>query len=187
MAGRTGLTRSALAAVVAGGLLTGCTSDDKSLTYQTDYGNHRPLRVVGYPSTGSLETVQKAVWRLADGDTDGLAALAVDDKRADATARNWVKAFGAAAREDVTADFYDEGSVRQVVVLYFTKGGRIKEIEARIGEDGSWRLTLDEPDPAEATAKPDWAPPKPGGTGSRTSGSPSEAGGQPTADAPPER
>ncbi|MDQ0718660.1 hypothetical protein QFZ55_008112 [Streptomyces luteogriseus] len=174
MARKTRLTRFALSAVVvAGGLLTGCASDDKSLTYQTDYSDHRPLKVVGYPSAGSLETVQKAVWRLADGDTDRLAALAVDDTQADATARNWVKAFGAAAKEDVTADFYDEGSVRQVVVLYFAKSGQVKEIEARIGEDDSWGLTLAEPDPAEAQAKPTWAPPKPGGSGSRTSGAPS--------------
>ncbi|MFF8532272.1 hypothetical protein ACN6K9_006773 [Streptomyces sp. SAS_267] len=166
----TRLTRIALAAVAAGGLLTGCTSDDESLTYQTDYSNHRPLRVVGYPSTGSLETVQKAVWRLADGDADALAALAVDDTDADATARNWVKAFGTAAKSDVTADFYDEGSVRQVVVLYFAKSGQIKEIEARMGEDDAWGLTLAEPDPAEATAKPTWAPSKPGHSGSRTSG-----------------
>ncbi|MFD8223124.1 hypothetical protein ACFV16_03000 [Streptomyces massasporeus] len=175
MARKTWLIRFALSAlVVAGGLLTGCASDDTSLTYQTDYSNHRPLKVVGYPSAGSLETVQKAVWRLADGDTDGLAALAVDGKQADATARNWVKAFGAAAKEDVTADFYDEGSVRQVVVLYFAQSGQVKEIEARIGEDDTWGLTLAEPDPAEAKAKPTWAPPKPGGSGSRTSGAPSE-------------
>jgi hypothetical protein len=51
MARKTTLTRFALAAAVTGGLLTGCTSDDESLTYQTDYSNHRPLRVVGYPST----------------------------------------------------------------------------------------------------------------------------------------
>ncbi|MFJ5776271.1 hypothetical protein [Streptomyces sp. NPDC093094] len=175
MARKTGLTRLALAAAVAGGLLTGCVSEgDPSLTYQTDYSNHRPLRVVGYPSTGSLETVQKAVWRLADGDADGLAALAVDDTDADATARNWVEAFGAAAKGDVAADFYDEGSVRQVVVLYFAKTGQTKAIEARRGgEDDAWGLTLAEPDPAEATEKPTWAPPKPGGSGSRTSGSPS--------------
>ncbi|MFJ8053560.1 hypothetical protein [Streptomyces luteogriseus] len=116
--------------------------------------------------------MQKAVWRLADGDTEGLAALAVDDTQDDATARNWVKAFGAAAAEDVTADFYDEGSVRQVVVLYVAKSGQIKEIEARVGEDDSCGLPLAEPDPAEATAKPSWAPPKPGGSGSRTSGAP---------------
>ncbi|MFJ7296564.1 hypothetical protein [Streptomyces collinus] len=176
MARTTRLTGLALAGgAVAGGLLTGCSSDDASLTYQTDYSNHQPLRVVGYPSTGSLETVQKAVWRLAEGDADGLAALAVDDAHADATARNWVKAFGAAAEGDVTADFYDEGSVRQVVVLYFAKSGQTKEIEARIGEGDSWGLTLAEPDPAKATAKPTWAPPEPGGSGSRTSGIP--AGG----------
>lgn len=167
----TKLTRLTLAAAATGGLLTGCASPDDSLAYQTDYSNHRPLRVVGYPSTGSLETVQKAVWRLADGDADALAALAVDDSQAKATARNWVKAFGAAAKGEVTADFYDEGSVRQVVVLYFAKSGQIKEIEARIGEkDDAWGLTLAEPHLAEATAKPTWAPPKPGHSGSRTSG-----------------
>ncbi|MCT7357135.1 hypothetical protein N4P33_34085 [Streptomyces sp. 15-116A] len=154
------------ATALAGGLLTGCSSDD-SLTYQTDYSAHRPLRVVGYPSTGSLETVQKAVWRLADGDAEGLAALAVDSTHAEATARNWVTAFGAAAKGNVTADFYDDGLVRQVVVLYFAESGRTKEIEARIGEDDRWGLTLAEPDPAEASAEPAWAPDKPGGTGSR--------------------
>ncbi|MEV6020737.1 hypothetical protein [Streptomyces sp. NPDC051997] len=171
MTRKTRLTRITLAAAVTAGLLTGCTSnDDESLTYQTDYSSHRPLRVVGYPSAGSLETVQKAVWRLADGDADGLAALAVDATDADATARNWVKAFGAAAGGEVTADFYDEGSVRQVVVLYFAKSGQIKEIEARTGDDDSWGLTLAEPDLAEATAKPTWAPSKPGHSNSRTSG-----------------
>ncbi|MEV3970364.1 hypothetical protein AB0K68_19790 [Streptomyces sp. NPDC050698] len=127
--------------------MTGCASDDGSLDYQTDYSNHRPLRAVVYPSTGSLETVQKAVWRLADGDTDGLASLAVDDTHARATARNWV--------------------------IVYAKSGQIKEIQARIGEDGSRGLTLAEPDPAEAMAKPTWVPPKPGGSKSRTSGAPS--------------
>lgn len=171
MTRKTRLTRYALAAALTGGLLTGCTSDDESLTYQTDYSNHRPLKVVGYPSTGSLQIVQAAVWRLADGDVAGLAELAVDDTHSDATARNWVKAFGPAAEGDVTADFYDEGSVRQVVVLYFAKSGQIKEIEARRGgEDDSWGLTLAEPDPAEVTATPTWAPSKPGHSGSRTAG-----------------
>ncbi|MEU6090838.1 hypothetical protein ABZ865_29375 [Streptomyces sp. NPDC047085] len=160
----------AVAAAVLGGLLTAGCASGESHGYQTDYSNHRPLHVVGYPSTGSLETVQKAVWRLADGDTEGLAALAVDDKDAEATARNWVTSFGAAAKGEVTADFYDEGSVRQVVVLYFAKTGQIKEIEARIGEDDAWGLTLAEPDPAEASAKPRWAPAEPGATGSRSSG-----------------
>ncbi|MGW7614047.1 hypothetical protein ACWGKW_43880, partial [Streptomyces sp. NPDC054766] len=70
--------------------------------------------------------------------------------------------------------FYDEGSVRQVVVLYFARSGQIKEIEARRGEDGAWGLTLAEPDPAEATAKPTWAPSKPGHSGSRTSATSSQ-------------
>ncbi|MFF9243907.1 hypothetical protein ACF1AY_03840 [Streptomyces sp. NPDC014776] len=157
------------ATAVLGGLLAGCAADE-SHDYRSDYANHQPLHVVGYPSAGSLETVQKAVWRLADGDAEGLAALGVDGKDADVTARNWVKSFGTAAKGEVTADFYDEGSVRQVVVLYFDRTGQIKEIEARIGEDDVWGLTLAEPDPADASARPPWAPAKPGATGSRTPG-----------------
>lgn len=168
MALRLKLPALVVAAGAAGVLLTACTADE-SLDYQSDYANHPPLHVVGYPSRGSLEVVQKAVWRLADGDADALASLAVDDGSADATARNWVKAFGAGAQGEVTADFYDEGSTRQVVVLYFAKSGQIKEIEARIGEDDIWGLTLAEPEPSDAGAKPTWAPAKPGGSGSRTS------------------
>lgn len=163
------LSGIAVAAAVLGGLMAGCASGESD-GYQTDYTSHQPLHVVGYPSTGSLETVQKAVWRLADGDAEGLAELGVDDKDADATARNWVTSFGAAAKGEVTADFYDEGSVRQVVVLYFAKTGQVKEIEARIGEDDAWGITLAEPNPAEASARPSWAPAKPGTTGSRSSG-----------------
>ncbi|MEU0671427.1 hypothetical protein ABZ330_00755 [Streptomyces sp. NPDC006172] len=170
------VTAGALTAAVAV-LLTGCASD-ASHGYQSDYSAHGPLHVVGYPSTGSLDIVQKAVWRLADGDVQGLAGLAVDDTDAEATARNWVKTFGAGAGGEVTADFYDEGSVRQVVVLYFAGSGQRKEVEARIGEDDSWGLTLADPDPAEASAEPDWAPAEPGGTGSRTSGAHSGPSGK---------
>ncbi|MGW0469032.1 hypothetical protein ACWDX6_27810 [Streptomyces sp. NPDC003027] len=158
-------------AVLAGGVLTACSPDsDESLSYSSDYAAHEPLRVVGYPSRGSLEVVQKTVWRLSDGDAEALAALAAEKgDTAEPTARNWVKAFGAAAKGEVTADFYDEGSTRQVVVLYFATSGQIKEIEARVGEDDAWAVTMNEPDPSEASAKPAWAPPKPGGTGSRSS------------------
>ncbi|MGW0871207.1 hypothetical protein ACWD3Z_12030 [Streptomyces sp. NPDC002740] len=155
-------------AVAAGSLLTACSADD-SLDYQSDYAGHAPLHVVGYPSRGSLDVVQNAVWRLADGDAGALAGLAVDDRSADATARNWVDAYGTDAQGQVTADFYDEGSTRQVVVLYFASG-QVKEIEARIGEDDAWGLTMDEPKSSEARAKPTWAPAQPGGSGSRSSG-----------------
>ncbi|MFG3498055.1 hypothetical protein [Streptomyces sp. NPDC047928] len=158
-------------ALAAGATLTACSSGG-SLDYRSDYSAHEPLRVVGYPSTGSLDVVQKAVWRLADRDADALAALAVEDDDADAdadaTARTWVRAFGAAAQGEVTADFYDEGSTRQVVVLYFAKSGQVKEIEARIGADDTWGITLAEPNPAVATARPTWAPAKPGGSGSKS-------------------
>ncbi|WP_151484985.1 hypothetical protein [Streptomyces albicerus] len=75
-----------------------------------------------------------------------------------------------AAKGEVTADFYDEGSTRQTVVLYFAKSRQTKEITARIGEDDAWGIVLNEPDPKEASAGPDWAPAEPGGTGSRSSG-----------------
>ncbi|GHB22207.1 hypothetical protein GCM10010306_013620 [Streptomyces umbrinus] len=159
-------------ALAVGALLTvtACSSDDSTSAYQTDYTGHEPLHVVGYPSTGSLGVVQEAVWRLADGDTDALADLSVEDGPAEKTARNWVESFGKAAKGEVTADFYDEGSTRQTVVLYFAKSRQTKEITARIGDDDTWGLLLNEPDPKEASTGPTWAPAEPGGTGSRSSG-----------------
>ncbi|PKV83194.1 hypothetical protein [Streptomyces sp. TLI_146] len=157
-------------ALLAGAATTACTSDAAN-DYQSDYSRHEPLRVVGYPSRGSLEVVQKTVWRLKDGKAETLADLAVEDgKAADTTARNWIGAFGKAAAGKVTADFYDEGSTRQVVVLYFAATGQKKAIEVRIGGDDTWGVTLDETDPAEAAKAPDWAPATPGGTGSHSSG-----------------
>ncbi|WAU79543.1 hypothetical protein O1Q96_07165 [Streptomyces sp. Qhu-G9] len=159
-------------ALATGALLTvtACSSDDTLSAYQSDYTGHEPLHVVGYPSTGSLGVVQKAVWLLADGDTDALADLAAEDGSAEETARNWVKTFGKGAEGEVTADFYDEGSTRQTVVLYFATSRQTKEITARLGEDDAWRIVLDEPDPKDASAKPDWAPAEPGGTGSKSTG-----------------
>ncbi|MFH8221823.1 hypothetical protein ACH4C2_24095 [Streptomyces sp. NPDC018057] len=160
-----------LALLVSTGLSVGACGADGADDYQGDYSRHKPLHVVGYPSRGSLETVQRTVWRLADRDPKGLAELAVTGgTAADTTARNWVDAFGEAAGGEVTADFYDEGSTRQVVVLYFG-GGRKKEVEVRVGEDDTWGVTLDETDPAEAARAPGWAPAAPGGTGSRATAS----------------
>ncbi|MFF0741142.1 hypothetical protein ACFYVL_12155 [Streptomyces sp. NPDC004111] len=157
-------------------LLAGCSSYGE-MDYVNDYASHEPLRAVGYPSTGSLEMVQRVVWRLADGDVEGLAALAAEDlpveggstdfaDMARKTARNWVDTFGEAARGDVTADFYGEGSVRQSVILYFGKSGRTKEISVRIGSAQKWGVNLTEPDPEEAAAAPTGAPRVPGGSGS---------------------
>ncbi|MER0445996.1 hypothetical protein ABR738_15750 [Streptomyces sp. Edi4] len=116
--------------------------------------------------------MQKTVWRLADRDADALAALAVDGGRdARATARHWVTAFGEAAGGKVTADFYDEGSTRQTVVLYFAAGGRRKAIDVRLGGHDTWGVTLAETDPAEAARAPNWAPASPGADGSRSPGS----------------
>ena len=154
-------------------LLTACSfSFNMGEGYATDYANHEPLHVVGYPTTGTLQATQEVVWRLADGSTDKLAALATSDStkgEARTTAANWVKGFQKGAAGKVSADFYDEGSERQVVVLYFHDTGQVKDIMVRLdghaGEEG-WRVNMLETDPREATSPPKWAPKEPGGTGS---------------------
>ncbi|MGV4981942.1 hypothetical protein ACVB8X_17605 [Streptomyces sp. NRAIS4] len=141
------LMGAAAAALVLGAVLTACSGGRDTLDYRTDYANHRPLRVTGHPSAGSLETVQKVVWRLADGDTDGLAALHTEGGDAKPAARAWIKAYGNAARAEVTADFLDEGSVRQDVVLHFTGLHRTQELTVRIGKDDTWGIALSDPEP----------------------------------------
>lgn len=133
-----------------GALLTACSGDGERPDYQTDYADHRPLRVTGHPSTGNLETVQQVVWRLADRDVDGLAVLDGEDGDARSAARDWVETYGKAARAEVTADFLDEGSVRQEVVLHFTEPARTQELTVRIGDDDTWGVVLDAPDPTAA-------------------------------------
>ncbi|MEU9148726.1 hypothetical protein [Streptomyces sp. NPDC048349] len=176
----TALRSALLCSALAVGLLTGCSAGegggDGGAAYAGDYAGHEPLAVVGYPSAGSLRITQQVLWRLADGKTADLASLAADgDAEGDArkTAENWVTAFREGARGKVTADFYDEGSTRQVVVLYFHGTAQIKEIQVRAtgngGEDG-WRVSMREPDPKEAAASPAWAPKTPGGLGSKTAG-----------------
>lgn len=130
-----------------GALLTACGDDEGPTEYQTAYTNHEPLGVTGHPSTGSLGTVQQIVWHLADKDADALAALNTEGGDADAQARAWIKAYGADAQDEVTADFLDEGSVRQDVVLHFAKSRRTQELTVRIGDDDSWGLVLDQPEP----------------------------------------
>ncbi|MFH8384077.1 hypothetical protein ACH4E7_24545 [Kitasatospora sp. NPDC018058] len=157
---------TALAAVsAAGGYRLG--AGDDGLDYATDYADHPPLHVVGYPSTGSLAITPRVVWRLAEGSADGLAGLATSDgssAEARSTAANWVTAFGEGAQGAVTADFYDEGSVRQSVVLYFHDTGQMKQLRIRLDglavADG-WKVLLREPDPEGATAPPAWARPPP--------------------------
>ncbi|MEU5797496.1 hypothetical protein ABZ800_28825 [Streptomyces sp. NPDC047813] len=140
-----------------GAVLAGCTDDQRS-GYRTDYANHRPLRVTGHPSTGSLEAVQRVVWRLADSDADGLAALGTEGGDARPAARAWVKAYGkAAARHEVTADFDEEGSVRQGVVLHFAGPDRTQEATVRIGAHDTWGIVLVDPEP-KAVGKPGTTP-----------------------------
>lgn len=150
------IPRAALAALLtlaAGAPLTACSDDGARPAYQADYADHPPLRVTGHPSTGSLETVQQVVWRLADGDADGLAALDTEGGDARDEARDWVETYGRAARAEVTADFLDEGSVRQDVVLHFAGPRRTQELTVRIGDDDTWGVVLDAPDPAPAASR----------------------------------
>ncbi|MFF4932038.1 hypothetical protein ACFY2H_24580 [Streptomyces griseofuscus] len=134
--------------LLLGAALTGC-ADDKHLDYLTDYSNHRPLRVTGYPSTDSLEAVQKVVWRLADGDVDGLAALNTEGGDARPAARAWIKEYGKAARSEVSADFEEDFAVRQSVVLHFTGPSRTEEITARPGPHDTWGIALVNPEPKD--------------------------------------
>ncbi|MFI8104468.1 hypothetical protein [Streptomyces sp. NPDC086023] len=156
------------------GVVSGCAwGPDESVRYLESYSEHRPLRVVGYPSAGSLQVTQQVVWALGDGESEALAEMTAEEERgsdARKTAANWVGAFGKGARGRVTAEFYDEGSQRQLVVLYFHDTGQVKGINVRVtNEEGAadgWRVSLDESDPAEVRAVPEWVPKEPGGLGS---------------------
>ncbi|MFB7180797.1 hypothetical protein ACFCYI_24225 [Streptomyces sp. NPDC056257] len=167
--------RVLVAAVLAAGALSACAADEDGLQYATDYSNHEPLSVVGYPTSDSLQVTQKLVWRLADGRVDELESLAADPGGAKAevekTAQNWIQAFRKGAGGKVTADFYDEGSVRQFVVVYFHDTAQVKGFSVRLtgstGE-GGWRVDMREPDPKEAAGAPEWVPKTPGGLGSKT-------------------
>ncbi|MFG2636161.1 hypothetical protein ACGFX8_20110 [Streptomyces sp. NPDC048362] len=143
-------------------------------SYEQAYADHEPLHVVGYPSTGSLLVMQRLVWDIADGRTDELRKLATSDSgETDArkTAENWIKGFGAGARGEVTGDFYDDGSERQVVVLYFHDTRQVEDFSVRLDGDAGkedWRVLMKSTDFKDATQAPGWAPKEPGGTGSRT-------------------
>ncbi|MFC5217214.1 hypothetical protein [Streptomyces coerulescens] len=141
------LHRSAALALALGVCLTACGDDDGPAEYQTAYTSHEPLQVTGHPSTGSLGTVQQIVWHLADEDAEALAALHTEGGDAGAEARAWIKAYGADAQGKVTADFLDEGSVRQDVVLHFAESRRTQELTVRIGDDDTWGVVLDDPHP----------------------------------------
>ncbi|MFF5703771.1 hypothetical protein ACFY7H_14865 [Streptomyces sp. NPDC012794] len=165
-----------VATAAAAGALTACAeqTDERDIRYAGDYGSHEPLAVVGYPSVDTLRIAQEVVWRTADGDAEELAALAAPGTVHSApapTARNWISAFGKGARGKVTAEFYDEGSKRQSIVLYFHTTGQVKQINTRAGmggEDRDWYVFMDEADPAAATAVPSWIPKTPGALGSRS-------------------
>lgn len=165
-----------LVSALALAVLTGCSAgyDAEDVQYAGDYSSHPPLAVVGYPSTGTLGITQQVVWRIADGKADELVSLGDPDQDKAATrktAENWIAAFGKGARGRVTAEFYDEGSYRQMVVLYLHDTGQIKEINVRpVSDDYKdiYRVIMAEPDPGEATAVQPWLPKTPGELGSKT-------------------
>lgn len=162
-------------------LTSGCAVLDSSsadargsgASYEQAYADHEPLHVVGYPSTGSLLVMQELVWDIADGKTDDLRKMATSDSgetEARKTAENWVKGFGSGARGEVTGDFYDGGSERQVVVLYFHDTRQVKDFTVRLDGDAgkeNWRILMKSTDFKDATHAPSWAPKEPGGTGSK--------------------
>ncbi|MEU9400185.1 hypothetical protein [Streptomyces sp. NPDC048242] len=176
--------RKAAGWLVAVVLLTsGCAAFDSGFadaggpgaSYEQAYSDHEPLHVTGYPSIGSLLVIQQLVWDIADGRTDSLRKLATSDSTATEarkTAENWIKGYGTGARGKVTGDFYDSGSERQVVVLYFHNSHQVQEFTVRLdGDPGSenWRVLMKSPGLKDATHAPTWAPKTPGATGSRTS------------------
>ncbi|MFD9816077.1 hypothetical protein [Streptomyces sp. NPDC059080] len=154
--------------------LSGCDSNSDT-SYESAYANHEPLHVVGYPSTGSLRLTQELVWHIADGETDDLRSLATSDSsdaQSKKTAENWIKGFEEGARGKVTADFYDEASERQVVVLYFHDTKQVKEFSLRVdgkSDEEKWQVLMKETDLKDAKQKPTWAPKEPGGTDSKSS------------------
>ncbi|WP_329390654.1 amidase domain-containing protein [Streptomyces sp. NBC_01351] len=168
--------RAGLVSALALGVLTSCSADYDAddARYAGDYSSHPPLAVVGYPSTGTLGITQQVVWRIADGKADELASLGDPDHDRAATrktAENWIASFGKGARGKVTAEFYDEGSYRQMVVPYLHDTGQIKEINVRPVSDDHrdvYRVSMAEPDPGEATAVQPWLPKTPGELGSKT-------------------
>ncbi|MFJ3175990.1 hypothetical protein ACIPJK_35190 [Streptomyces roseus] len=166
--------RAALASVLALVALSGCSADDEAdLRYAGDYSSHPPLAVVGYPSMGTLGITQQVVWRIADGKAGELTSLADPDQdkaTTEKTAENWIAAFRKGAGGAVTAEFYDEGSYRQTIVLYLHGTSQIKEIEVRpvsVDGKGVWRVSMAEPNPGEATAVAPWVPKTPGELGSK--------------------
>lgn len=168
--------------IAAAALFTsGCAVFDNSsadagrpgTSYEQAYADHEPLHVVGYPSAGSLLAVQKLVWDIADGKTEDLRSLATSDSNkteALKTAENWVKGFGAGARGKVTGDFYDGGSERQIVVLYFHDTHQVKDFTVRLDGDAGkedWRILMKSTDFKDATHAPSWVPKEPGATNSQ--------------------
>ncbi|MEU8515346.1 amidase domain-containing protein [Kitasatospora sp. NPDC048722] len=119
---------------------------DAELQFRSDYSSHPHLEVTGYPVPGTLDVVQQVVWRIADGSGDRLAKLGTSDGGdAGSISAAWVREFRKGAQGAVTADFQDDPTDRQTVVVTFHDTGQTKELTlrpgGRNGEDG-WRVAL---------------------------------------------
>ncbi|MFI5648632.1 hypothetical protein [Kitasatospora sp. NPDC051705] len=138
---------AALAAVLSAALVAGCGGpSDAELEYAGDYAAHLHLEVTGYPVTETLGLVQQVMWRLADGSRDRLAKLGTTDGGdAGVTSDAWIREYRRGAQGPVTADFQDDPTQRQTVVLTFHDTGQVKELLLRpAGRDGGdgWQVVL---------------------------------------------
>ncbi|MEU6127157.1 hypothetical protein [Streptomyces sp. NPDC047123] len=107
----------------AAGLFAACQvafgEGDKAPRYVRDGTAELDLTVTGRPIPETLAVVEQAVVRLKERDAEGLAGLARESAGADATAREWVKEWGAAAHKPVVADFADDSIDTWTVELRF--------------------------------------------------------------------
>ncbi|MFF8261531.1 hypothetical protein [Streptomyces virginiae] len=190
----TAASRAVLSAVLATGALRAWGADEDRPQYGTDYSHHEPPGVAGYPASGSLRITQKLVRRPAGARADALESPAADPdaegakSEVEKTAQNWIRAFPKGAGGQVTAEFYDEGSVRPLVVAYFRDTAQIEEFSVRAGGtgEGGGRVTMRGPDPEEASAALEGAAKPPGASARRcrramTRSSRPEGAGRPSA------
>ncbi|MGX1548373.1 hypothetical protein [Streptomyces adustus] len=162
--GRT-ITGAAVLALTATGAIAGAANG------LTESADNASADVAESPSPRSKQSRTAAGWLAAVVLlTSGCAVLDSSGTDARKTAENWIKGFGAGARRNVTGDFYDDGSERQVVVLYFHDTRQVEEFTVRLDGDAGnedWRVLMKSTDFKDATRTPDWVPKEPGGTGSR--------------------
>ncbi|MEW1661045.1 hypothetical protein [Streptomyces sp. NPDC093707] len=147
---RDTLRHGALAIVLAAtaALTTACSGEPDA--YQEDYGKYEPLKVTGYPTKDTLVLTQRFVWKLADRDADGLEALAAPDEdvvQSDKakTAKAWLRAYGTAAKGEVTADFARSPAKNQDVTLTFKGKNEQLDLSLYQGPD-KWSVIFHDSD-----------------------------------------